>query len=59
MAASSGPTAKEQRYDRQLRLWGANGQEKLENAHVLLVNSGPGVVGTEVLKNLILPGRQL
>ncbi|KAI4182434.1 MAG: hypothetical protein L6R41_005988 [Letrouitia leprolyta] len=51
-----GPTAKEKKYDRQLRLWAASGQEALEQAHVLLVNSGPGVVGVEVLKNLILPG---
>jgi amyloid beta precursor protein binding protein 1 len=51
-----GPTAKEKKYDRQLRLWGANGQEDLENSHVLLLNSGPGVVGVETLKNLILPG---
>jgi amyloid beta precursor protein binding protein 1 len=51
-----GPTAKEKKYDRQLRLWGANGQQALENAHVLLINSGPGAVGVETLKNLILPG---
>lgn len=51
-----GPTAKEKKYDRQLRLWAASGQEALENAHVLLLNSGPGVVGVEILKNLILPG---
>lgn len=51
-----GPTAKEKKYDRQLRLWAASGQEALEQAHVLLLNSGPGVVGVEVLKNLILPG---
>ena len=44
------------RYDRQLRLWGANGQIALENAHILLINSGPGVVGLETLKNLVLPG---
>ena len=52
-----GPTAKEKKYDRQLRLWGANGQAALEQSHVLLVNAGPGVVGIEALKNLILPGR--
>ncbi|PNS18752.1 NEDD8-activating enzyme E1 regulatory subunit [Sphaceloma murrayae] len=50
------PTAKEKRYDRQLRLWGASGQAALEDAHILLINSGPGVTGTETLKNLILPG---
>lgn len=28
----------------------------LENSHILLINSGPGVVGVETLKNLVLPG---
>lgn len=28
----------------------------LENSHILLINSGPGVVGLETLKNLVLPG---
>ncbi|KAI9696333.1 MAG: hypothetical protein M1820_008175 [Bogoriella megaspora] len=51
-----GPTSKEKKYDRQLRLWAASGQAALEEAHVLLVNSGPGAVGVETLKNLILPG---
>ena len=49
-------SSKEKKYDRQLRLWAASGQEALENAKVLLLNSGPGVVGIETLKNLILPG---
>ena len=52
-----GPTAKEKKYDRQLRLWAAAGQEALEEAHILLVNNkGPSVVGIETLKNLVLPG---
>ncbi|KAF1955668.1 hypothetical protein CC80DRAFT_593887 [Byssothecium circinans] len=51
-----GPTAKEKKYDRQLRLWGATGQIALESSHILLLNSGPGVVGLETLKNLVLPG---
>ncbi len=51
-----GPSSKEKKYDRQLRLWAASGQQALEEAHVLLVNSGPGVVGVEALKNLVLPG---
>ena len=51
-----GPSAKEKKYDRQLRLWAASGQQALEDANVLLLNSGPGVVGVETLKNLILPG---
>jgi NEDD8-activating enzyme E1 regulatory subunit len=42
------------KYDRQLRLWGANGQRKLMTSHILLVNSS--AVGTETLKNLVLPG---
>lgn len=52
-----GPTSKEKKYDRQLRLWAASGQQALEDAHILLINSGPGVVGVETLKNLVLPGR--
>lgn len=44
------------RYDRQLRLWAASGQAALEDARIILINSGPGVVGVEALKNLILPG---
>lgn len=51
-----GPTAKDQKYDRQLRLWGANGQKALEEAHVCLINNGSGAVGVETLKNLVLPG---
>lgn len=50
------PTAKEKKYDRQLRLWGASGQISLEQTHILLINSGPGVTGAETLKNLVLPG---
>ncbi|PHH75383.1 hypothetical protein CDD82_4468 [Ophiocordyceps australis] len=51
-----GPSEKERKYDRQLRLWAASGQAALESAKLLLVNSGAGTAGTEVLKNLILPG---
>ncbi|KAJ5894783.1 hypothetical protein N7495_006474 [Penicillium taxi] len=61
-----GPTSKERKYDRQLRLWAATGQQALEDARVLLVNSDgplgydltgvPGVAGVEALKNLVLPG---
>lgn len=47
-------TSKEQRYDRQLRLWGDHGQDALESAHVCLINAT--VSGTEILKNLVLPG---
>jgi NEDD8-activating enzyme E1 regulatory subunit len=48
-------TAKEIKYDRQLRLWSANGQEALENAKLCLINAT--ATGTEILKNLVLPGR--
>ncbi|TID25865.1 putative ubiquitin-like activating enzyme protein [Venturia nashicola] len=53
-----GPSAKEKKYDRQLRLWAASGQAALEDAHLLLVQSedGAGVIGIETLKNLVLPG---
>ncbi|KKA28315.1 hypothetical protein TD95_003020 [Thielaviopsis punctulata] len=51
-----GPSAKERKYDRQLRLWAASGQAALEDARILLVNSGCGTVGVEALKNLVLPG---
>ncbi|KAK3510226.1 hypothetical protein QTP70_030449 [Hemibagrus guttatus] len=47
-------TNKEQRYDRQLRLWGDHGQDALEGAHVCLINAT--ATGTEILKNLVLPG---
>lgn len=51
-----GPSAKEKKYDRQLRLWAANGQQALEDSHILLFNSGSGTLGIEALKNLVLPG---
>jgi hypothetical protein len=52
-----GPSDKEKKYDRQLRLWAASGQQALEDAHILLINSGSGTVGVETLKNLVLPGK--
>ncbi|XP_069112998.1 NEDD8-activating enzyme E1 regulatory subunit-like isoform X3 [Argopecten irradians] len=45
---------KNNKYDRQLRLWGDHGQVALESARVCLVNAT--ATGTEILKNLILPG---
>lgn len=39
------------------RLWGDHGQEALENAHVCLINAT--ATGTEILKNLVLPGKQV
>ncbi|XP_073082976.1 NEDD8-activating enzyme E1 regulatory subunit isoform X2 [Manis javanica] len=52
--AQLGRLLKEQKYDRQLRLWGDHGQEALESAHVCLINAT--ATGTEILKNLVLPG---
>ena len=55
------PSAKERKYDRQLRLWAASGQRALEESHVLLIipevptGSASSVAGSETLKNLILP----
>jgi amyloid beta precursor protein binding protein 1 len=42
------------KYDRQLRLWGAKGQLALAETLVVLV--GASAAGTETLKNLVLPG---
>ena len=50
------PTAKEIKYDRQLRLWSANGQEALEKSKLCLINAT--ATGTEILKNLVLPGNE-
>jgi NEDD8-activating enzyme E1 regulatory subunit len=57
------PSAKEKKYDRQLRLWAMSGQRALEESHVLLIisdqgihGSGSSVAGIETLKNLVLPG---
>ncbi|XP_054054307.1 NEDD8-activating enzyme E1 regulatory subunit isoform X1 [Rissa tridactyla] len=54
MAQTGRASLKEQRYDRQLRLWGDHGQEALESAHVCVINAT--ATGTEILKNLVLPG---
>lgn len=45
---------KNERYDRQLRLWANDGQSRLEESHICLINATP--TGAEALKNLILPG---
>jgi len=44
----------EKRYDRQLRLWGEDGQRRLGGARLCLLNAN--ATGTETLKNLVLPG---
>jgi amyloid beta precursor protein binding protein 1 len=45
---------KAKRYDRQVRVWGPDGQARLERARVALLGAGPA--GTETLKNLVLAG---
>jgi len=50
----SSNSEKQQKYDRQLRLWGDHGQQALEKANICLINAT--ATGTEVLKCLILPG---
>jgi len=42
------------KYDRQLRLWGEEGQSFLEDSKVCLINAT--ATGCETLKNLVLPG---
>ena len=44
----------DKRYDRQLRLWGDHGQSALGKARVCLLNAT--ATGSEILKNLVLPG---
>jgi hypothetical protein len=41
------------KYDRQLRLWGRNGQKALVESKLLLL--GASCTGSETLKNLVLP----
>lgn len=41
------------KYDRQVRLWGPHGQKLLSESRILLL--GASAVGSETLKNLILP----
>ncbi|OBA23463.1 hypothetical protein METBIDRAFT_34755 [Metschnikowia bicuspidata var. bicuspidata NRRL YB-4993] len=47
-------TERNTKYDRQIRLWADNGQKRLEQGHVCLINANPA--GAETLKNLVLPG---
>ncbi|CAL5391201.1 unnamed protein product [Camellia sinensis] len=42
------------KYDRQLRIWGEQGQAALGKASICLLNCGP--TGSETLKNLVLGG---
>ncbi|KAF9644273.1 hypothetical protein BDM02DRAFT_3190778 [Thelephora ganbajun] len=48
------PDNKTRRYDRQLRLWAASGQEALESSKVLVISAS--ATSTSILKNLVLPG---
>ncbi|GAA5930472.1 uncharacterized protein JCM15063_004814 [Sporobolomyces koalae] len=55
-AAADGITEDEAKlYDRQLRLWGVEAQNRMRSAHVLLAGSFRGV-STEVAKNIVLAG---
>lgn len=45
---------KSKRYDRGIRIWGAQGQETLESARVCLITASP--TGAEAVKNLVLGG---
>lgn len=46
--------ASNDKYDRQLRLWGAHGQKALAYAHIILLGTSSSI--SETLKNLALPG---
>jgi molybdopterin/thiamine biosynthesis adenylyltransferase len=52
LTAAADPAAR--KYDRQLRVWGADGQAALAGARVCLL--GAGATGSEALKNLVLGG---
>jgi molybdopterin/thiamine biosynthesis adenylyltransferase len=41
-------------YDRQLRLWGIEAQNRMRKAHILLINVK--ALGNEIAKNLVLAG---
>ena len=53
-ASSTRSSEHDDKYDRQLRLWGADGQRKLMQSRILLLYASPS--GSETLKNLVLPG---
>ena len=44
----------EQLYDRQIRLWGMEAQNRIRNAKILVI--GVNGVSCEVIKNLVLAG---
>ena len=45
---------KSEKYDRQIRLWGEEGQNLIEQSSIVVLNATSAA--TETLKNLILPG---
>lgn len=46
--------ATDDKYDRQVRLWGSHGQKALCQSHIIML--GTSSAGSETLKNLVLPG---
>ena len=54
MASPTPEDSKSKRYDRQIRIWGADGQARLEAARVALFSCS--ATGAETLKNLVLGG---
>lgn len=44
----------DRKYDRQVRIWGDNGQEALSRTSICVINAS--TVATELLKNLVLAG---
>ena len=50
----SAAASSSKRYDRQLRVWGPQGQEALGRSAVAVLGSGPAAA--EALKNLVLGG---
>lgn len=46
--------ATDNKYDRQIRIWGTDGQRRLNDSKILCL--GLTAAGTETLKNLVLPG---
>ncbi|KAF5310187.1 hypothetical protein D9619_010598 [Psilocybe cf. subviscida] len=54
LKAENAPDSKTRRYDRQLRLWAASGQNALESSRILVISGT--ATSTSALKNLVLPG---
>ncbi|KAF8908198.1 hypothetical protein CPB84DRAFT_1767560 [Gymnopilus junonius] len=54
LVTEQAPDNKTKRYDRQLRLWAASGQNALESSRILVISGT--ATSTSILKNLVLPG---